>query len=128
MPFKINPHRSPLITHGFLNSKKASTCEVPFSLFLFLGSIYNLHRFLSAVFGDSLKPISRREAGVEPTGTKPQERVLHSEAARRGKNKDVFYKSSRRGDERNTKFSAGQAVECFYLYFYLFSSLKLPKS
>ena len=79
------------------------------------------------MFGDSLKPISRREAGVEPTWTKPQERVLHSEAARRGKYKDVFYKYSRRGEERSTEFSAGQAVECFYILSFALTPLETPQ-
>jgi hypothetical protein len=46
------------------------------------------------VFGDSLKPISRRDAGVEPTGT-----------------------YLRRGEERSTGFSAGQAVSAFAFAF-----------
>ena len=74
------------------------------------------------MFGGSLKPISRREAGVEPTWIKPQEQVLHSEAARRGKYKDVFYKYSQRGEERNTEFSARQAVSAF-----IFKQLESPK-
>ncbi len=64
-------------------------------------------------------------AGVEPTGTKPQERVLHSEAARRVKYKDVFYTSARRGEERSAEFSAGQSV--YYVFcFYQLETLQIP--
>jgi len=42
---------------------------------------------------------------------------LHSEAARRGKYKDVFYKYSRRGAERGSECSAGQDVFAFAFAF-----------
>lgn len=57
-------------------------------------------------------------AEPKATGTKPQERVLHSEAARRGKYKDVFYKYSRRGAERGSECSAGQDVFAFAFIFW----------
>ena len=46
--------------------------------------------------GSALQTFCSMDAVVEPTWTKLQEQVLNSEAARRGKYKDVFYTYLRR--------------------------------
>ena len=53
-----------------------------------------------------LKDVGGMDAEAEPTGTKLQEHVLNSEAARRVKYMDVFYKYLRRATECDTSDNA----------------------